>query len=92
MRHSFEYRSVASLFLQLELLPVLFHLFGIGNLHIAKNMRVAIDQFFTDGVANIGNIKVVGLGAYLSIEHDVKKQVAQLLFDLLGIVVQNCIG
>ena len=49
-------------------------------------MRMAVDEFVTKLVANILDIVIAGLAAYLGVEHYMQQNIAQLLADI-GLVV-----
>ena len=61
---------------------------GLWRIH----MRVPINQLIAELVADIGDIEVTCLGAYLGIEDDVEEDVAELLADVILVVLDDGIG
>ena len=55
-------------------------------------MRVAVDEFFTNAVGNIGHVEGLFFTPQLGIKSNVQEQVAQFIFDFLQVAVQNGIA
>ena len=50
---------------------------------------MAIDQLLAEGVADVLDVVLAFLLADLGVKNDVEQQVAQLLFDLLGVIFED---
>ena len=75
--------------LQLDFFPILFHLFGVLNMLIAKDMRMTHYHFLADAIEHVSNVKSTFLLPYLGVENEVEHEVAEFLFHLVEIGVED---
>lgn len=80
------------LFLQLQVFPVLLHLFRILGPRLAEHVRMAENQLVADRIGHVAYVESLLLGAHFGIEDDMQQQIAQLLFHIIQIMVQNRVG
>ena len=67
---------------------------GVGGtaLGIGKDVRVPPDQLFGDGLDHVAEVERALLLGHPGVEDDLQQQVAQLLAELLDVVVLDCVG
>ena len=75
--------------LQLDLLPVLFHLFCILNMFVTKDMRMAHNHLFADAVKHVGNVEGTLLLPYLGVKNKMQHEVAEFFLHLDEVVVED---
>ena len=80
------------LFLQLQVFPVLLYLFRILGLRLAEHVRMVENQLVADRIGHVAYVESLLLGAHFGIEDDMQQQIAQLLFHIIQIMVQNRVG
>ena len=79
-------------FLELELFPVPFDLFFVFDLYITVDMRVAFDEFVTNGVEGIGDVEAILLVGNFGIKNQVQHQITNFLLDAWNVFFQNGVG
>ncbi len=77
------------LFGGLDGIPLLQHGVGVGQIDVAKNMRMAANELVVDFTGHVVEIELAGLGGHLRVHDDVKEQIAQFLAHVGEIVAVN---
>lgn len=72
-------------FFQLEFLPVLEDFVGRADGSVAEHVRMAIDQFGVQGIADVGDVKRAFFLSDLGVEKYMEQDVAEFLADV-GVV------
>ena len=71
--------------LRLDLLPVPEDLVGVLRVHVAEDVRVAMNELLDDAGDDVVDGERALLAAELGLEHDLEEQVAELLADRLAV-------
>ncbi len=82
-------RGAVFLFRGLDRVPLMEHGLGCGQVHLAKNVRMAADELVVDLARHILEIKVAGLGRHLRVHDDVQEQIAEFLAHVRKIAPVN---
>ena len=90
--HTGEHGLVAVLLLLLDLFPKQTDLASRLRLCLAIDMGVAEDEFVAQFVADVGNVEIALLAAYLGIEDNVQKHIAKFLAYLVGVLFDEGIA